>query len=771
MTGGDALIEIQANVGTNPKRFGLRVNGRPARQQLAVIDQSPGRLTGLLTGLGPGRSSLTANSPHAQRPATRVVFNSPRTGPVLSGPQQQPYFCRTEANGLGPPLDQDCSASTRVDWFYRNNSGEILPLAGPDFTPADMSATTLQDGRVVEYRIRMESGTINRAVYRWAMLDPDGDLESGWNQRFVYRHGGGCTAGYQQGMAGTNLVLDGDYLDRGFAVLTSSLNVMATACNDVLSAETASMVKEYVIEQLGRPPVWTIGAGGSGGSMQIQMNIQNYPGLFDGVLPTASFPDNSLVPQPDCRLLYDFFDSPAGSGFDSSERVSVTGIPVEQSCRALGSATGSVINASEGCANLIGTELRFHPLTNPGGIRCSIFDSQVNVWGRDPGTGFARRAVDNVGRQYGLRALQEGQIDLEQFIALNEGVGGFDNNGDIQQGRSTADPEALETAFGTGRVNRGLGGASGVPIIDARVYADGVTNVHISVPALEFRERLRRSTGTTVNHLILRARGQANTRPMNTAALDWMTEWLDRIHADDRQVSLAAKVADNRPAQAIDTCWVEGGVAHAEPATIDGTGICNENYPPFSTPMMRSGAPLGHTVLKCSLKPLDPSDYGAPLPAQVDRLRAIFPDGVCDFGRASVGEQVGLRGTWLNYGAPRATEPAAVRARLRLNRNRVNRSRRGGRVVARVDLSPCPAAIWQPVRFERLVKQGRRWHWRAIGTVKASGERCRAARRISGIRRHTRIRARVLATQSFRTARTPVRTVRVRGPGAAQGRR
>lgn len=39
----------------------------------------------------------------------------------------------------------------------------------------------------------------------------------------------------------------------------------------------------------------------------------------------------------------------------------------------------------------------------------------VNVYGRDPATGFARRPFDNVGVQYGLAAFNAGAIPFEQF--------------------------------------------------------------------------------------------------------------------------------------------------------------------------------------------------------------------------------------------------------------------------------------------------------------------------------------------------------------------
>ena len=90
-------------------------------------------------------------------------------------------------------------------------------------------------------------------------------------------------------------MLDDRQLSRGYSTMSSSLTVLGTACNDVLSAETVSMVKEHVIESLGEAPAWTIGEGGSGGSLQAQMIGQNYPKLLDGLLPSASSP---ITPRP-----------------------------------------------------------------------------------------------------------------------------------------------------------------------------------------------------------------------------------------------------------------------------------------------------------------------------------------------------------------------------------------------------------------------------------------------------------------------------------------
>ena len=71
-------------------------------------------------------------------------------------------------------------------------------------------------------------------------------------------------------------------------------------------------------------------------------------------------------------------------------------------------------------------ELRYDPVTNPGGARCTVQDSAVNLLGSRPG----HRLRPPPGRQhrvqYGLRALQAGLITVADFLDVNRQVGGFD---------------------------------------------------------------------------------------------------------------------------------------------------------------------------------------------------------------------------------------------------------------------------------------------------------------------------------------------------------
>jgi hypothetical protein len=86
-----------------------------------------------------------------------------------------------------------------------------------------------------------------------------------------------------------------------------------------------------------------------------------------------------------------------------------------------------------------------------------------------------------------------------------------------------------------------------------------------------------------------------------------------------------------------------------DPAEIDATGPCTQLYTPFRTPRMRAGQPLDSLVIKCRLRPVDTTEYGALSPEQEQRLLALYPHGVCDYSKRGVGEQR-LRRTWISFG-------------------------------------------------------------------------------------------------------------------------
>jgi Tannase-like family of unknown function (DUF6351) len=654
VTDGNVLVAVDVPRSVSPSRVEVELNGDDVTDAFSASGD-PRRLVGLVEGLRTGRNELTA-SEDRRRGRDREfgelrLRNHSKDGPLFSGPRQTPFICRTTASGLAAPTDPvTCSAPTQVSYHYRAMDNTFKPLANPTDRPADLVQTTTRSGETVDYVVRLESGVINRSVYHWAVLAAGGEVGNGWNDRLVYEFGGGCGTGYNQGSLSPNSVLDNAVLSQGYAKASSTLNVMQTACNDVLSAETLMMVKERIVEGLLAPPVWTMGWGGSGGAIQQLMIAENYPGLLDGLVPSATFQDTQLAEPPDCRLLNRYFAGP-GLALTPAQRLAISGYRNALTCTAWDVAFANVIVAQAGCDASLPVALRYNAVTNPQGARCTLWDSLVNVWGRDPATGWARRSLDSVGVQYGLRALQEGAITVDQFLDLNERIGGYDNDGNPRPERSVADPKALEIAYRTGRIVLGHGGLGDVPILDARSYTDNVVDIHTYIHSYVVRERLRENTGHAKNHVMWRAAPvAASSGPMTAAARNTMATWLDNIVADDSRHSKSKKVVRAKPADAIDGCWTTAGVRIDDPAEIDATGPCTQAFPPASTPRMRAGSPLGSEVIKCRLDRVRVSDYGVPFtPEQAERLRAVFPSGVCDYGERGVGQQR-LKDTWLSYG-------------------------------------------------------------------------------------------------------------------------
>lgn len=278
-------------------------------------------------------------------------------------------------------------------------------------------------------------------------------------------------------------------------------------------------------------------------------------------------------------------------------------------------------------------------------MRCTIHDNTVNAFGTDPETGFARRPVDNVGVQYGLKAFSDGVIDFDQFAELNELAGGYDVDGSLVEQRTVGDAEALRIAYETGRVNTGAGGLADIPIIDVRGYTDTNVDIHDRFRSFSTRERLVAANGHADNHVIWIADGSTFIvgAPHNNEAVLLIDEWLAAIRSDEGPGSASEKVVRNKPDAAVDTCWTPTGERIVESATFDGPGTCNTHYPSHTDPRVVAGAPVANDVLKCQLMPVETAVaenvYGSGLTAdEITRLREIFPDGVCDYDLPSLGD-------------------------------------------------------------------------------------------------------------------------------------
>ena len=662
VTGGDALVRVELPAGMAARDVKLTLNGTDVTAK--VNPDATGRsLTGLVSGFALGTNTLAATG--SNKASTRLaVANHPITGPLFAGPQEQPFVCGTNefklqgGGTLGPPLDANCSIATRVDYVYRSKTdGKLKALPDPNAPPADADMVT-RDGKTVPFVVRIETGTINRGIYQIAMLN------GGWNGRLIYTFGGGCEPGWYQQGDSTGGIDDEVQLRMGYAVASNTLNVLGNNCSAVISAETMAMTKEHFIEAYG-VPAFTIGWGSSGGSTQQHEIAENYPGLLDGLMTGRSFADNmfaSSTSSGEGRLFEHYFDKVAAQKYTDDQILAITGFPVVNTMHNLSRVRAPRFTATEACPMELAADLRYDPVKNPKGARCSFWDHSVNVYGRDPKTGFARRPLDNVGIQYGLAALNSGKITPAQFLDINEKLGGFDIDGNMVAERMVADPAAVRAAYRTGRLNQAIGGMGSVPIIDYRTYFDDVPggDVHMRFQTFTTDARLRKSTGTTDNRVMLtqdkRYGDFRTTSPVLREALGQMDQWLAALSKDASSDPAIVKIRRAKPADLVDACWTKDETPQkiVEKQQYQA-GRCNEIYPSHSFPRGMAGASIVNDVIKCQLKAISAADYKVTFTAdEMARLKKVFPGGVCDWSKPGVDQQP-LAGTWLSFNTERGT--------------------------------------------------------------------------------------------------------------------
>jgi hypothetical protein len=623
VTGGNALLAIEGGSGTPTASVG----GEP-------VDLIPQKQWWIVSGLPEGASNVEVTRGDSK--ASIEVTNYPTTGPVFSGPHMPLLECTTEANGLGKATDDNCSAPAKTDYLYGDANGGLKPLPDPKARPSDLKTITVA-GKRAPLVARRERGVINRSVY--SIVIPEGDA---WNGRLVYRYGGGCGTSFSQGssMASTEAP---EFLAQGYAVATATFNTFQVQCNDVLSAETTMMVKEHFVESFG-VPVHTIGEGASGGAIQQHQILQNYPGLLDAAVAILPFPD-AITTAPgvsDCGLLNRYYATPAGTALTAEQRAAINGHAVPSTCVLWEQSFLEGIRPEDGCARSIPKEKIYDAKTNPKGLRCDLVDANINSLGIDPQTGFANRPLDNVGVQYGLKALNNKQITVDQFLDLNAAVGGYDIDGKPVPERTVAKEEALKIAYAKGRVSMGGGDQTKVPLINLNLYTDAQGDIHDRFRAFSLRERLdgadnfviwtRASSVEGLNGVlgnILSGGGGAGD-----SAIAVLDRWLD---------------SGTIPDDAVDNCFGPDQQRISGRDIYDKAGPCRDNFALHDDPRTAAGAPLRNDILKCQLMPVASDTYEVPFTdVQRDRLDQIFPEGVCDWSKAGVGA-VPLEGTWLRY--------------------------------------------------------------------------------------------------------------------------
>lgn len=687
VTGGDVLLAVGGVEGEDEPV--VAVDGEPV-DDVAWRDGDDAQLA-LVEGLDEGEHEITVTAGDDE--ASLTVVNHPVTGPLFSGPHLPMPSCSTEVYGLGAPVDEDCSAAEPVvRWSYVDTAGERVPLDDPTVVPDDVD--TLDDGET-PFIIREERGTLNRAVYWITVVDPDPNPDdpsawddAAWNGRLVYEYGGGCGVTYSQGF---KLLGDADLqvLKAGYAHATATLNTFQVSCNAHTSAETTMVVKEHFSEAYGLPEL-TIGSGGSGGAIQQLQIVQNYPGLLDAAAPLLTFPDAVSIAADvlDCGLLERSFREGAAASWTPEEQLAVTGHLDPGTCRfweqtfvqnvnpsegctleLLAAASSAIDGLTEGMPDGIGDSLVYDPETNPDGLRCTLQDGNVNVLGVDPDTGFARRPWDNVGVQYGLAALAEGDITFDQFVALNESIGSYDIDGNWVDERAEATEETIGIAYETGLVNQGGGDLRRIPIIAVNVWSDDQGDVHTRDRVFAARERVRDEDGELAPNFMIWTRGLpegetlvdslTGSVSLGLEVVSVLDEWATAVaevapdHDELPTDELAVVLEETRPEDAVDNCITADGERVSGLDLYEQDGPCSDPYPISRSPRTVAGAPLVNDIIKCTLVPVaeaaEAGVYGSELTDdQIARLEEVFPDGVCDWTQPGVG-QVPVGDPWREY--------------------------------------------------------------------------------------------------------------------------
>ena len=660
-------------------------------------------------GQGKGRpwASLTITNHPRGGPILLGAQASPWVCATPSPVAQSGNTPASNASGLTTlAVDAACNIATEYKLFYRTTTAgcstalpDPSPPAAqpanncfkpytPGSSPADLATTTTTTGRTVPYIVRVERGTMNRGIYDivvlfdpaqpWSALAP----QPQWNGKVVYSFGASTGQPRQQFRTEQNWA-DDAALSRGFMVVDNSITDSLYNSNRVLVAESVMMMKEHIVDRYGEIR-YTLGNGCSGGSIQQNTVASIFPGLLDAIQPSCDYPDSITTGMEvtDCVLLVDFYAGPEWAALMAgksqaeinAKKTAINGHLDQIGCQSWNNAFGFnnkpgnyvpllVVNQATGAVGPVGAPrnncrlpaaLVYDPVTNPNGTRCGDADLAAAVWGTTagipPNSVRARQTGDNVGIQYGLKALKAGAITPEEFVTLNEKIGGVDADSNATAARSVADSEALTIAYRAGIVSSGKN-LGKLPIIDSRGYDE--QGIHYIWRSFAERARIEGANGGEHGNQVMWRYGTgllpgtaAQAAAVTLQSFLTMDGWLDALNASAPKETLNAvrtqqQVIAARPAAAHDLCYLTGDATFSNPVTDMAQCDADPRLMKHASPRQVAGGPLAENILKCQLKPLDPADYApAALSAgQLARLQAVFSGGVCDWSQPGVGQQ------------------------------------------------------------------------------------------------------------------------------------
>ena len=691
--------------------FRTDATGHVMRGVLTDLLQGPNEFLADSNGRGKGRprASLTITNHAIGGP---VLLGSQTTPWICATPAPVPAsgnIPASNASGLTTfAVDSQCNIATEYKLFYRTTTAgcsAALPDPSPPSpaptnncfkpytvgtSPPDLAMTTTTAGLTVPYIVGVERGTLNRGIYDIAVLfDPTSTTpwtalspQPQWNGKVLYSFGASTGQPRLQFRSEQNWA-DDAALSRGFMVVDNSLTDSLYNSNRVLNAETLLMMKEHIVDTYGEI-AYALGNGCSGGSIQQNTAASIFPGLLDGIQPSCNYPDSITtgLEVTDCVLLVNFYAGPEWASLMTgltqaqinAKKTAINGHLDQVGCHSWNNAfgfnnkpgnyartlvanntTGALITLVESRNNcLLPPALVYDPVTNPTGTRCGDADLAAAVWGTTPGIApnsmRALKTGDNVGVQYGLAALLAGVITPEEFVTMNQKIGGFDADSNRTAARSTADLPALHIAYRAGIVSSGRKLAR-VPIIDSRGYDE--QGIHYIWRSFAERARIDAAHGGNHGNQVMWRYGTgllpataAQFAAVTLRSFMTMDTWLSNLNVSAPKKTLnavrtQAQIIKGKPTTAVDFCFLSGDPLFSTPVTDMALCDADPRLATHASPRQVAGGPLTEDILKCQLKPLNFVDY-APLvfsSSQWARLQATFPEGVCDWSEKGVGQR------------------------------------------------------------------------------------------------------------------------------------
>lgn len=473
------------------------------------------------------------------------------------------------------------------------------------------------------------------------------------------------------------------------------------------------MVKRQFVTRYGDPD-HTFGLGGSGGAIQQYIYEQNHPDLLDALMPLETFGDmiTQINPIGDCELLEFYFDQvDAQVNGTGSVNPKWTDWENRQLIEGLNGINGATSDFDDGTGKPIGssaqpgtteciegwrglTPLVLNPLfvagdtydvirqTQPevfANTKFDYYDDLKDIFGVNPETGLAYQTYDNVGVQYGLKALNDGAITVDEFLLLNAHVGGYvepqnlvpegfpfgpmdpdapNNNVDPWSARNATainnlqpddiapraegNLQAMRAAYESGLV---FLGDIDDPMLVLDNYLEPELNMHHSREKFEIRQRMQQADGNASNLVLWAVDGDedAATTRLVLNGLSLLETWLE----DGMKPTAARDACFDATGDEIargEDVW--NGV-YTEDASDDGA--CVAGYPIYESARTVAGDSLSGYTFKCALKSVDTAltdgtyaDTVAFTDTREARLRAVFSSGVCDYAQPDRARPDGL---------------------------------------------------------------------------------------------------------------------------------